>query len=700
MERLTVDRAAVDLQAPLILLVDDERDFRLLLRNELEACGFLVEEASSGEMALERLKIVEPDLVLLDVMMSKMDGIATCQAIREKAPFQNLPVLILTGVDGLDYIRRAFDAGATDFINKTSNLALVSQRVRYALRNHKQKDALFSSRSQLELAQRVAKLGYWKLDIQSSRMTLSDQARVILGYGPSQFDNTLKTYLNLIHISDQEKVRSAIDCAIWQGDPFGVDYRIIDVRGNKRFIHTEGDVIVDEKGKPLSILGTVQDITELKRNESTYEHMALYDSLTDLCNRHLFLNRLDHVMASAHRDEKLLAVCFIDLDGFKKINDNLGHAIGDELLKSVAKHLKSNVRKGDIVARLSGDEFALAIEGINTVEELEKIVGKISHKLSQPHRIRGHEILSPASIGVTLYPLDSSTKTDLLKNADAAMYRAKQLGGDQYCFYTHDMRDRNQRRLELEHHLRHALGKGQLRVYYQPQMDVKTGKIVGVEALLRWQHPEYGLLPPVKFIHIAEETGLIFPIGIWVIETAFKQLQQWHNQGFGRLRIAVNLSARQFLQRDVTQSLSKIMHESHFDPQFLSVEITESVAMNNIEGATRVVEQFKALGAQVSIDDFGAGHSSMNHLQRLQVDSLNIDRSFIMNIAGREKDGATAKAIIGLAHGLGLRVIAEGVETPTQVEFLKREHCDELQGHHFSPPVPAEQMTQFLATHQ
>jgi len=306
-----MDRAAIDLQAPLILVVDDEQDTRLLLRNELEACGFLVEEASNGETALARLKIIEPDLVLLDVMMPKMDGITTCLAIREQLNCQNLPILMLTGVDGLDYIRRAFDAGATDFINKTNNLAIVSQRIRYALRNHQQKDALFSSRSQLELAQRVAKLGYWKLDIQNLRITLSDQARVILGYGPMQFDSTLQAYLNLVHIQDQEKVRAAIDCAIWQGDPFGIDYRIIDVRGNKRHIHTEGDVIVDANGKAVSILGTVQDITELKRAESTFEHMALYDSLTDLCNRHLFLNRLDHVMASAHRDEKLLAVCFI-----------------------------------------------------------------------------------------------------------------------------------------------------------------------------------------------------------------------------------------------------------------------------------------------------------------------------------------------------------------------------------------------------
>ena len=695
-----MDRAASEHEAPLIMVVDDEQDARFLLRKELEACGFSVEEASNGSEALERLKVIEPDLILLDVIMPKIDGIAACQAIRENPRFHALPIVMVTGVDGLDYIRRAFDAGATDFINKTGNLGFVSQRIRYALRNNQQKDAFFSSSSQLELAQRVAKLGYWKLDIQTSKLILSEQARIILGYAPSQFDSTLKTYLNLIHISDQEKVRSAIDYAIWQGDPFGIDYRVTDSDGIYRFIHTQGDVIADAEDKPVAILGTVQDITELKRSESTFEHMALYDSLTDLCNRNLFLNRLDLLMSQAQRNEKLLGVCFIDLDGFKKINDNLGHAIGDELLKSVAKHLKNNVRKGDVVARLSGDEFALALEGISTVDELEKIVGKISNKLTRPHKIRGHEIFSPASVGVTLYPLDSSTKTDLLRNADAAMYKAKQLGGGQYCFYTHDMRDRAHRRLELEHRLRHALNRGEMRVYYQPQVDVRSGKIVGVEALLRWQHPDYGLLTPVKFIHIAEETGLIFPIGLWVIETALQQLLQWHQQGYTQLRIAINLSARQFLQRNVIQSMQKIMTNIRFDPHYLSVEITENVAMNNIEGVTRAVEQFKALGAQVCIDDFGAGHSSMIHLQRLPVDQLNIDRSFIMNIAGREKDGATAKAIIGLAHGLGLRVIAEGVETNTQVEFLTRQNCDELQGHHFSPPVPAEQLTHFLATYQ
>lgn len=681
---------------PKILVVDDEKDARLLIRKELEGAGFAVYESVDGVAALKDITQYHPDLVLLDVMMPGMDGISVCQSIRSIEEFSKTPILMLTGVDGLDYIRRAFDAGATDFINKTTNLGFVAQRIRYVLRNIKQRDALFTHHHQLEEAQRVAKLGYWKLSVDINNFSLSDQARKILGINQSGFNNSLEGYLNLIHVGDRDVMKSAIECALYEKEPFSVDYRIIDVSGKKVHIHSQGEVVEGVDGSVMAILATVQDISERKKSEATFEHMALYDALTDLCNRSLFQNRLAHSMAMAHREEKLLALCFIDLDNFKQVNDTLGHAIGDELLKSVAKCLKSSMRQGDIIARLGGDEFGIAIEGLSNIEELEKIVSKLRARLGEMHEIRGHDLLVTASIGVTLYPLDSVDKNTMLANADAAMYKAKELGGNRYCFYSHDMDDRSHRRLDMEQKLRNALEADELRVFYQPQVNTRTGRIIGIEALLRWQHPDYGLLTPSKFIRIAEETGLIYPIGLWVLKTACIQVLKWKKKGLGELRLAVNMSARQFAQRDMLVHMQRIMQEVGFDPSFLNIEITETVAMHNIVNVTETLQQVKAMGAKVSIDDFGAGHSSMNHLQRLPIDSLNIDRSFIMNVAGRERDGATARAIIALAHGMGLKVIAEGVETSAHVNFLKKYKCDEMQGYHFSPPVPASELTPLL----
>ncbi|MEJ2179356.1 MAG: EAL domain-containing protein [Gammaproteobacteria bacterium] len=426
------------------------------------------------------------------------------------------------------------------------------------------------------------------------------------------------------------------------------------------------------------------------------QHQALYDSLTDLSNRRLFQERLSHAMSKAHREEKLLAVCFFDLDNFKMINDNLGHAVGDELLKSVARRLRSTMRHGDIIARISGDEFAVAVEGLSNVDELEKIVEKLRFRLSQPYRIRGHKIYTSASIGVALYPLDSADRSTMLRNADAAMYRAKELGGNRYCYYTYDMNDRARRRLEMERSLRNAIARNELCLYYQPQISSETNAVVGVEALLRWNHSEFGLLAPAKFLSIADDSGLMLSIGQWVFENACSELLRWHQIGYSDLRLSINLSSKQFSQEDVVKHIRQVLLSAKLDPGFICVEITEDVAMKSISGTIDTMNQLKLLGLRTAIDDFGAGHSSMNLLQKLPIDSLNIDRSFIMRIAEREQDGNAAKGIIALAHSLGLKVVAEGVETRTQAAFLKQQHCDVLQGYYFSPPVPAEQIDDYL----
>ncbi|MGD8560030.1 MAG: EAL domain-containing protein [Gammaproteobacteria bacterium] len=680
---------------PTVLLVDDDTDERLLMRRELEAAGMKVRECDSGRSAMRALSEFIPNVILLDVVMPGQDGIDVCRDIRGLPSCADVPILMLTGVDGVDYIRRAFDAGATDFITKSTNLQFVSQRVKYALRNSSRTEDLKTWQRNLKKIHQVAGMGYWQLSVHDCQVNLSDEALKLFAVERHEFENTFSGFLDLVHLSDRDAVKVAIDSALYNQHKLNIDYRVISRSGIECYVNLQGEVIF-ENGKPVNIVGIIQDITERKKSEATIQHQALYDSLTDLSNRRLFHDRLSHAMAKAHREEKLLAVCFFDLDNFKMINDNLGHAVGDELLKSVAKRLRSTMRQADIIARISGDEFAVAVEGLSNVDELEKIVEKLRVRLSQPYRIRGHKIYTSASIGIALYPLDSADRATMLRNADAAMYSAKELGGNTFCYYTFDMNDKARRRLEMEKCLRKAIARNELVLYYQPQVDNQTNTIIGVEALLRWRHPDFGMLSPAKFLPVAEDSGLILAIGQWVLDTACQDLAHWHDVGYPELRLTINMSARQFMQEGIVGNIKQVLDANHLDPRQLCVEVTESVAMKNIAGTIEILSQLKSLGLCTAIDDFGAGHSSMNLLHKLPVDALNIDRSFVMRIAEREQDGNTAKGMIALAHSLGLRVVAEGVETKTQVEFLKRQRCDVLQGYYFSPPIPANDVDEIL----
>lgn len=681
---------------PTVLIVDDEPDERFLIRQGLESAGLRVHEANSGKAAFKMLSQFTPNAILLDVLMPQLNGIEVCCELRSKKAHRDTPILMLTGMDHIEYVRQAFDAGATDFITKSTNPHFVAQRVLYALRNSRLSLDLTKNHHQLRQVQRVAKLGYWQLNLCDNYLALSDDALKIFFLTRGEFDNSLEMFLDLIHLRDREGVRVAIEEALYRGHKLNIDHRIVRKDGRERYVNSQGEVIYGESGQPLSMLGVVQDIDERKRTEAAMLHHALYDSLTDLSNRRLFQDRLKHAMIVARREEKLLAVCFFDLDNFKMINDNLGHAVGDELLKSVANRLRSTMRQGDIIARISGDEFAVAIEGLSTVDELEKIVEKLRARLSEPYQVRGHKVYASASIGMSLYPLDSSDRDTMLRNADAAMYRAKELGGNSYCYYTFDMNDKARRRLEMENQLRSALENNELCLYYQPQVDTATLKIVGMEALLRWQHKEYGLLAPSKFLHVAEECGLVYPIGVWVINTAVEQMAHWHDNGYKGLRLAINMSSRQLSQEENINAISHVLQRTGLNPKLLCIEITESAAMKNLTGTLDRLQQLKDIGVSIVLDDYGAGHSSMNLLQRLPIDCLNVDRSFIMKIAGREQDGNAAKGIIALAHGLGLRVTAEGVETKTQFNFLRAHQCDEFQGYFFSPPLPVDEITEVL----
>jgi len=682
---------------PKILLVDVDETSRRIFSDTLKQSSFSVFEALESTSALDLLSNNDFDLILIDTSLLNSNVSDFLGSVRRLPSMQQVPILLLTPCSDIASIKNAYKAGITDFINKSDNVDLAVQRIHYALRNSQLTKDLSARQKQLEQVHKVAKLGYWRLDIKNRAFFLSDEAKQIFGIEKNSFDNTLISYLDLIHISDRDVVKATINNCLYDTSPFSIDHRIVNSRGAKHYVHTQGDVSFDDGGKSAAIVGTVQDITERKRAEATFEHLALYDSLTDLCNRRLFQNRLAHSMAIAHRDEKLLAVCFFDLDNFKPINDNLGHPIGDELLRTVARRLKNTMRHGDIISRISGDEFALAIEGLSSVEELEMIVEKLRRRLAEPYSIHGHKIYVTASIGLALYPLDGSDREAMMRYADAAMYQAKSLGGNSYCYYSNEMSDKSRRRLDMEYKLRHALEKNQLRLFYQPQIDIKSGAVIGTEALLRWVHPKFGLLPPDKFLSIAEDTGFIFPIARWVLKTACEQTRRWSEQGYGNLNVAINMSSRQFAEDKMIEYVEQYTKQAKFDPSHLRIEINENVAMHYNPENNSTLSDLKALGVQLVIDDFGSGQSSMTHLQKLPIDALNIDRSFIMNIADRERDGATAKAIISLAHNLGLRVGAEGIETATHVEFLKKYYCDEMQGNFLCPPIPADQMGKILS---
>ncbi len=437
------------------------------------------------------------------------------------------------------------------------------------------------------------------------------------------------------------------------------------------------------------------DASKRRELEETIRHQAYHDALTDLPNRALFKDRLTVALAQANRSRQMFAVMFLDLDRFKAVNDTAGHAQGDRLLKIVAGQLKGLIREDDSLARVGGDEFTVLL-GITRIEDAITVAERILKSFQEPRALGGHEFRITASIGITLYPGDRGDAETLLRNADIAMYRAKEEGRNNYQIYTPAMNTLLLERLAVESDLRHALEREEFVIYYQPQVDMESGGITGLEALIRWEHPRRGLVPPLEFIPLAEETGLIAPIGEWVLRTACRQNRAWQDAGLPPVRIAVNLSGRQFEQPGLVQTVAQVLAESGLAPRYLELEITESTAMRNVDYTARMLRELKGMGVRIAIDDFGTGYSSLGYLKRFPVDMLKIDQSFVRDLPDDENDAALAAGIIAMAHELKLEVIAEGVETEEQLAFLQRQRCDEMQGYLFSKPVPSDELERML----
>ena len=449
------------------------------------------------------------------------------------------------------------------------------------------------------------------------------------------------------------------------------------------------------------VSGTVlvfRDVTQARAMAEKMNHQATHDALTNLPNRLLLMDRLEQALLRCPWHERLIAVIFLDLDNFKLVNDTLGHDVGDQLLRQVAERLTASVRHGDTVCRLGGDEFVVLLTDIAARDDVLTLAEKIITRLDEPYRLGGQDYFCSASAGISIAQEHGVAPAVLLKNADVALYRAKDSGRSNYQFFSEDMNKHAIQALQTKTGLRHALDRNELVVHYQPQVDLRTGRIVGVEALVRWNHPAKGMIPPMEFIPIAEESGLIFSINEWVLAEACKQAKRWLAAGLPKLRMAVNLSGRQFRQAGLAKQIQRVMEDVGMDPEWLELELTESILVKDAEAAITVCAELKAIGVRFAIDDFGTGYSSLSYLKRFPVNTLKVDRSFIKELPGNEEDAAICTAIVAMAHSLDLSVVAEGVETPGQRDFLVRTGFDAAQGYLFGRPVPAEQLTALLNT--
>jgi diguanylate cyclase (GGDEF)-like protein/PAS domain S-box-containing protein len=552
-------------------------------------------------------------------------------------------------------------------------------------------ESLRRSESNLADAQRIARLGSWEWDLNTGEVWWSDEAYRICGFAPRQFAPTFETVAELLHPDDRHLFTQIIDYASPAKAIQDFEHRIVRPDGEVRWVHRRGEVVHSESRQALRMIGTIHDITERKALEERLAYRASHDPLTGMLNRQALQDHLESVLDEKHRSGELLAILFLDLDNFKVVNDSLGHAVGDQLLVSVSLRLKQCMRSEIVAARLGGDEFIIVLEGISDTSEAEGVARRILRRLSEPFTLEGHRVFVTASIGIALNVSDDVTSAYLLQTADIALYRAKDGLKAYYAVFDPDKDAHALERLVLENELRGAIERNELRVYYQPVFSLETSDIVGMEALMRWEHPERGMMSPDEFIPLAEETGLIVSLGQWVLERACSQAREWQERYPREPQpiMGVNLSLRQLQSPNLVEEVARILRESELDPEYLALEITESVAMYDEDSTAATLESLKSLGVWLVIDDFGSGNSSVSYLtSRFKMEHLKIAGSFICELSEDAENQPVLQGLIDFAHTVGLRVIAEGVESADHLKILKGMGCEFVQGYYMSRPFP------------
>jgi len=691
-----------------LLIVDDDALMRSMACRTLSHAGFSVSEADGGAQALALFDLTRFDLVLLDVMMPDMDGYQVCHEIRRLPDGNRIPIIMLTGLNDTQSIELAYQAGATDFIAKPINWTLLTHRVRYALRASLAAESAIRSRDRLERAQRIANMGSWEIAGDNNSFVCSPELARLFGAPVEVMGcSSPQAFLDRVTDTDRATVKAMREAAEREGVPYQLTFKVTRFDGAVRTVHEQANPVRDSAGRQIAVEGITQDITDQVETEKRISRLARYDALTGLPNREFFGKLAAKSLERARSASNTCALVYLDVDRFKSVNDAVGQQRANGVLVTLAERLTASVRdiepkfaghmaSESVLARVGPNTFALLLIDIGDEQHAGAVTDQLLQSVSMPLAIDGSELVLTASAGIALYPRDSGNNHDLARCAEQALHAAKSQGRAQRRFFDEAMNEYASIRLAKESELRRAIADRQLRVHYQAKVDARSGTMVGAEALVRWQHPTRGLVPPGDFIALAEESGQILALTACVLETVCSDLARWRNAGQTVVPVSVNLASPSFSSDALPAQLTDLVQRHGLTPAALVLEVTESILMADIDRVVVRLEGLRALGFSVSLDDFGTGYSSLSYLKRFPIDELKIDRTFVTDAWRGGRDGAIAASIIALGREFGLRVVAEGVETPEQAQHMVKMGCVYQQGFLFSRPVPADEFARLL----
>ncbi len=679
---------------------------------DIEEAGFDVAAADEPGDAGGLIARLSPDVVVVgtgETDSSMARALAFVRDVREQDPVASIPIVVLTNGRTAAAIELAYTAGATDVWHDGAGEVVWKKRLPFVVSAARAFDELSRSSQKLERAKRLARFATWEWDLSTQQVSWSEELRYLLARGVPARARGIEAVLAMVDDSDRSRVEETIAESIKERRPFRFDHRAVRPDGTELVLHQEGDVVVGGSEDEVSVEAVVIDVTEIKKAELQIHSLANYDSLTGLLNRLSFLNLLKNARARSERSGGPIAVALLDMDRFKEVNESLGHGAGDQLLKEVAGRLLSSVRKGDCVAREvdgyvrtvarhGGDEFLVLLSDVDEAHHAALAARRLLDALRRPFRIEGREVFATASIGIAFADPEAAGTEELLRQAEIAMYSAKEQGRNGIQFFDESMNQAVVERFDVENRLRGAVARNELLLVYQPLVQARSREIVGVEALVRWRHPERGLLAADEFVPLAEETGLIVGIGRWVLKTACQQLRSWRREGISPLRLSVNLSPRELRAPGFVASLAQILEETETDPVQLELELTERGVVGNDSRTLEVLLRLKEIGVRLAVDDFGTGNTTFQYLKNFPLNTIKIDKCFTSGIASNPKDAAITKALLAMAHRLELNVVAEGVENEAQFSFLGENQCDEVQGYLFGRPIPADELFRLLTT--